>query len=40
MLLGGLDSTAGAVVAGLVISIAQELAAGYQDSLSFLGRGL
>jgi branched-chain amino acid transport system permease protein len=38
--LGGLDSTAGAVVAGLVIGVAQELAAGYQDELSFLGRGL
>jgi branched-chain amino acid transport system permease protein len=38
--LGGLDSTAGAIVAGLVIGVAQELAAGYQDNLSFLGRGL
>jgi branched-chain amino acid transport system permease protein len=38
--LGGLDSTVGAIVAGLVIGVAQELAAGYQDSLSFLGRGL
>jgi branched-chain amino acid transport system permease protein len=38
--LGGLDSTAGAIVAGLMIGVAQELAAGYQDNLSFLGRGL
>jgi branched-chain amino acid transport system permease protein len=38
--LGGLDSTAGAVVGGLVIGVAQTLAAGYQDELSFLGRGL
>ncbi len=38
--LGGLDSTVGAIVAGLVIGVAQELAAGYQDSLAFLGRGL
>jgi branched-chain amino acid transport system permease protein len=38
--LGGLDSTAGAVVAGLLIGAAQTLAAGYQDELSFLGRGL
>jgi len=38
--LGGLDSTAGAVVAGLMIGVAQQLAAGYQDELSFLGRGL
>jgi branched-chain amino acid transport system permease protein len=38
--LGGLDSTAGAIVAGLIIGVAQQLAAGYQDQLSFLGRGL
>jgi branched-chain amino acid transport system permease protein len=38
--LGGLDSTAGAVVGGLLIGVAQTLAAGYQDELSFLGRGL
>jgi branched-chain amino acid transport system permease protein len=38
--LGGLDSTAGAIVGGLIIGVAQQLAAGYQDELSFLGRGL
>jgi branched-chain amino acid transport system permease protein len=38
--LGGLDSTAGALVAGLLIGVAQQLAAGYQDNLAFLGRGL
>jgi branched-chain amino acid transport system permease protein len=38
--LGGLDSTAGAVVGGLVIGVAVTLTAGYQDELSFLGRGL
>jgi branched-chain amino acid transport system permease protein len=38
--LGGLDSTAGAVVGGLTIGVATTLAAGYQDELSFLGRGL
>jgi branched-chain amino acid transport system permease protein len=38
--LGGLDSTAGALVAGLIIGVAQTMAAGYQDELSFLGRGL
>jgi branched-chain amino acid transport system permease protein len=38
--LGGLDSTAGAMVGGLLIGVAQTLAAGYQDELSFLGRGL
>jgi branched-chain amino acid transport system permease protein len=38
--LGGLDSTAGAVVGGLTIGVATTLAAGYQDQLAFLGRGL
>jgi branched-chain amino acid transport system permease protein len=38
--LGGLDSTAGALVGGLMIGVAQQLAAGYQDNLAFLGRGL
>lgn len=39
-ILGGLDSIAGAVVGGLLIGVASSLAAGYQDELSFLGRGL
>jgi branched-chain amino acid transport system permease protein len=38
--LGGLDSTAGAFVGGLMIGAAQTLAAGYQDEIAFLGRGL
>lgn len=38
--LGGLDSTAGAVVGGLTIGVATTLAAGYQDQIAFLGRGL
>ncbi|MGZ4245343.1 MAG: branched-chain amino acid ABC transporter permease [Solirubrobacteraceae bacterium] len=38
--LGGLDSTAGAVVAGLLIGVAQTMASGYQDNIAFLGRGL
>jgi branched-chain amino acid transport system permease protein len=38
--LGGLDSTAGALVGGLIIGVAQQLAAGYQDEIAFLGRGL
>jgi branched-chain amino acid transport system permease protein len=38
--LGGLDSTAGAVVGGLTIGVATTMAAGYQDNISFLGRGL
>jgi len=38
--LGRLDSTAGAGVGGLLIGVAQTMAAGYQDELAFLGRGL
>lgn len=38
-ILGGLDSTGGALVGGLVIGITESLTAGYQDQLSFLGRG-
>jgi branched-chain amino acid transport system permease protein len=38
-ILGGLDSTGGALVGGLLIGISEALAAGYQDSLLFLGRG-
>jgi branched-chain amino acid transport system permease protein len=38
--LGGLDSIAGAVVGGLMIGVAITFAAGYQDEISFLGRGL
>lgn len=37
---GGLDSTFGAFVGGLIIGVAQTLASGYQDNLAFLGRGL
>jgi branched-chain amino acid transport system permease protein len=38
--LGGLDSIVGAVVAGLLIGVAQTMASGYQDDIAFLGRGL
>jgi branched-chain amino acid transport system permease protein len=38
--LGGLDSTSGALLGGLVIGMVSTLAAGYQDQLAFLGRGL
>ena len=38
-ILGGLDSTGGALVGGLLIGITESLAAGYQDQLLFLGRG-
>jgi branched-chain amino acid transport system permease protein len=38
-ILGGLDSTGGALVGGLLIGMAESFAAGYQDDLLFLGRG-
>ena len=38
-ILGGLDSTGGALIGGMVIGIAEALAAGYQEQLLFLGRG-
>ncbi|MCW2818998.1 MAG: inner-rane translocator [Marmoricola sp.] len=38
-ILGGLDSTGGAVVGGLVVGLAESLAAGYQDQIAFMGRG-
>jgi branched-chain amino acid transport system permease protein len=37
---GGLDSMTGAVVGGLLVGVATTFAAGYQDEISFLGRGL
>jgi branched-chain amino acid transport system permease protein len=37
VILGGLDSPAGAVVGGLVIGVAQALTAGYIEHFSFLG---
>lgn len=40
VVLGGFDSPAGAVVGGLIIGVVSVLCAGYQDELSFLGRGL
>jgi branched-chain amino acid transport system permease protein len=36
-ILGGLDSTGGAVVGGLLIGVAETLAQGYESDLSFLG---
>src|SRR5260370_13680497 len=39
-ILGGLDSTGGAVVGGLIIGVAEVLTARYQSHLTFLGRGL
>ena len=40
VVLGGFDSPGGAVVGGLIIGVVSVLTAGYQDELSFLGRGL
>lgn len=37
--LGGLDSTTGALVGGLAVGVTATLVAGYQDQLAFLGRG-
>ncbi|GAB3962078.1 branched-chain amino acid ABC transporter permease [Streptomyces sparsus] len=39
-ILGGLDSTTGALVGGLIVGITQALATGYQGELLFLGRGV
>lgn len=38
-ILGGLDSTGGALVGGLLIGLAESFAAGYQEHILFLGRG-
>nr|WP_205861705.1 branched-chain amino acid ABC transporter permease [Planosporangium flavigriseum] len=40
VVVGGMDSLSGAVVGGLVIGLAETLAAGYSEQLLFLGRGL
>ncbi len=40
VVLGGFDSPAGAVVGGLLIGVVSVLCSGYQDELSFLGRGI
>lgn len=39
-ILGGLDSVTGAVVGGLIIGVVVVMSSGYQDEISFLGRGL
>lgn len=38
--IGGLDSIFGALVGGIIIGLVATYCAGYQDELSFLGRGL
>ncbi|HEV2778705.1 MAG TPA: branched-chain amino acid ABC transporter permease [Actinophytocola sp.] len=37
--LGGLDSTTGALIGGMAVGFTATFAAGYQDQLAFLGRG-
>lgn len=37
--LGGLDSTTGALIGGLAVGLTATFAAGYQNQLAFLGRG-
>ncbi|WP_405151009.1 branched-chain amino acid ABC transporter permease [Sphaerisporangium sp. NBC_01403] len=39
-ILGGLDSTTGALVGGLVVGVTEALMTGYQNQLAFLGRGI
>ncbi|MFI6943612.1 branched-chain amino acid ABC transporter permease [Streptomyces sp. NPDC050418] len=39
-ILGGLDSTTGALVGGLIVGVTESLATGYQSDLTFMGRGL
>ncbi|MET9934579.1 MULTISPECIES: branched-chain amino acid ABC transporter permease [unclassified Streptomyces] len=39
-ILGGLDSTTGALVGGLLVGVIESLATGYQGDLAFLGRGI
>jgi branched-chain amino acid transport system permease protein len=39
-ILGGLDSTTGALVGGLIIGITEALMSGYQNEMAFLGRGI
>jgi branched-chain amino acid transport system permease protein len=39
-ILGGLDSTTGALAGGITVGLAQTLTAGYEGNLTFLGRGV
>ncbi|MFJ6794887.1 branched-chain amino acid ABC transporter permease [Streptomyces sp. NPDC091268] len=39
-ILGGLDSTSGALAGGLIVGVTEALATGYQGQLTFLGRGI
>ncbi|MFI0353304.1 branched-chain amino acid ABC transporter permease [Actinomadura sp. 9N407] len=40
VIVGGLDSTGGAVVGGLVIGLIATVVAGYEENLAFLGNGI
>jgi branched-chain amino acid transport system permease protein len=40
IILGGIDSVAGAVVGGIIIGLVQDLTAGYESNVSFLGAGI
>ncbi|GGO02249.1 branched-chain amino acid ABC transporter permease [Microbispora rosea subsp. aerata] len=39
-ILGGLDSTTGALAGGLIVGVTETLISGYQSELAFLGRGI
>ncbi|GAB2831742.1 branched-chain amino acid ABC transporter permease [Streptomyces daliensis] len=39
-ILGGLDSTTGALAGGLIVGVTEALVTGYQSDLTFLGRGI
>ncbi|UUU39111.1 branched-chain amino acid ABC transporter permease [Streptomyces sp. NBC_00162] len=39
-ILGGLDSTTGALAGGLIVGVTEAMATGYQGQLAFLGRGI
>ncbi|MGI5159475.1 branched-chain amino acid ABC transporter permease [Microbispora sp. CA-102843] len=39
-ILGGLDSTTGALAGGLIVGVTETLMSGYQSELAFLGRGV
>ncbi|MFG2003503.1 branched-chain amino acid ABC transporter permease [Spirillospora sp. NPDC048911] len=39
-ILGGLDSTTGALAGGLIIGLTESLVTGYQGELAFMGRGI
>jgi branched-chain amino acid transport system permease protein len=40
VIIGGLDSVAGAVTGGLIVGVVVTLTAGYSSDLSFLGGGI